>query len=398
MPLIVCLVFGFVSDARAQVVVGEPAPPLQFEAFRTKQQVDLRRLHGNVVIVHFFHGLDASTRREMPRLLEVRNRYARHGVVMLGVSLDNNQAAVVGFADTFDANWSIFYAMRGRLDDYRVAWDVHFGPRVVVVGADGLVTFNGDIARLEDAVVKALGEAGVQGFETMTAEGLAAELAVITKLFDDRKFGDALRRLTAIPASAVDDGSPSAPVYAELVERARQFGSTAFAEADALLEAGDALAALGHLQRIANELADTGFDQQARDRIEELRRDPAVRKALAAAERRDGATKALEMARMLEDRGNVDAAIARYRSIVRLFADLPEAETAKQALERLGAKTDRGPADPSLKKAERLYRLAESYRAAGKAETARAKYEEVIENYPDTFWAKQARKALQELE
>ncbi|MEM6314320.1 MAG: tetratricopeptide repeat protein [Planctomycetota bacterium] len=387
-----------IPPTSAQTVVGEPAPPLRFEAFRTRQVVDLQNLRGRVVVVHFFLGLDRQSRKSMPELLRVMRQYGQHGLALVSVSVDNNQAAVVGFADTFKADWPIEYSNLGRMSATRTNWEPPLAPWVVVVGADGIVEYAGSIATLEPAVVAALGKAGIEGFEVMTPEGLAKELEAVTADFDARRFGAAIRRLTAIPVSAVEAGTPQADTYAALVERARQFGDAAFAEADAMITDGDYLGALDHLERIATELADTGFDTQARERIEALKRDPAAKAALAEVERRDRAAKALEMAQMLEDRGQPAAALARYRSIARLFAGLPEAAAAEEAIERLAADLPKRDDGDELKRAETIYRLAESYRAAGRDERAREKYEEVIDKYPDTFWARKSREALAELD
>jgi TolA-binding protein len=46
------------------------------------------------------------------------------------------------------------------------------------------------------------------------------------------------------------------------------------------------------------------------------------------------------------------------------------------------------------KKAESLLSLGDMYKAAGKTDEARAKYQAVIDQFPNTAWAETAKKAI----
>lgn len=80
-----CLATGraFAND----LVVGQPAPPITLNTLDGKQ-IDLRSLHGKVVILTFWATWCGPCRKELPLLSRYANEHAKQGLVVLGFSLD----------------------------------------------------------------------------------------------------------------------------------------------------------------------------------------------------------------------------------------------------------------------------------------------------------------------
>ncbi|GLQ89992.1 peroxiredoxin family protein [Dyella flagellata] len=69
------------------LVVGQPAPPIGLHTLDGKQ-IDLRDLHGKVVILTFWATWCGPCREELPLLSRYASEHAKQGLVVLGFSLD----------------------------------------------------------------------------------------------------------------------------------------------------------------------------------------------------------------------------------------------------------------------------------------------------------------------
>ena len=67
----------------------------------------LDRLRGNVVLLGFWGPRNTWARHIVPRLNEVRDRYARDGLVVLGIHATGAPKQVVGMVEPFDVSWPV---------------------------------------------------------------------------------------------------------------------------------------------------------------------------------------------------------------------------------------------------------------------------------------------------
>lgn len=392
-----CLGAG--SIAHAQLQPGDPTPQLQFEAYKTRQQVDLQRLRNGFAVVHFFYASSAASKADMAHAARIRREFARYRVGLIGVAVDARPAHVDDAISKYGIDWPLAYNPQGG-GAWTQAWQVpsstYDAQWAAVVTPGGTIAWTGPLADLPAALPRVLGEHGVENFAALVPEKLAEELRAIQQLIEERKFSEAMPRLAAVPPAAAAADATTQALYDEAVAQVTELGEAALAEAEAMVEAGEFAEAVAHLNRIAEELVGTTYEQQARDRLVTLRQNPDAKKALEAAEREKSAAMALAAAQELEARGNTKAAIVRYSAVARLFAETAAAEEAKAALDRLDA--GEGEGDSAQAAAERLFKLAESYAAAGRKELAREKYEQIVADYPNSRHAAEAQKALDKLQ
>jgi tetratricopeptide (TPR) repeat protein len=119
--------------------------------------------------------------------------------------------------------------------------------------------------------------------------------------------------------------------------------------------------------------------------------------------RNQRAQAALDQAKKLADAKKDDEAYAKYKYIVTEYPDSPSATEAKTAMDKYEADpafaerhkkpSEASPAD----KAAAMLALADNYSYVGRQDEARAKYQQVIKEYPDTPAAEKAKKRLSDM-
>ena len=116
--------------------------------------------------------------------------------------------------------------------------------------------------------------------------------------------------------------------------------------------------------------------------------------------RNQRAQAALDQAKKLADAKKDDEAYAKYKYIITEYPDSPSAAEAKTAMDKYEADpafaerhkkpSEASPAD----KAASMLALADNYSYVGRQDEARAKYQQVIKEYPNTPAAEKAKKRL----
>jgi tetratricopeptide (TPR) repeat protein len=110
----------------------------------------------------------------------------------------------------------------------------------------------------------------------------------------------------------------------------------------------------------------------------------------------------LQAAEKLQTDGNDDQAYAKFKTVLIDYASTPSAAAARDAV----AKYEADPAfqqrhkrpDPTpAEKAAALLSLADNYASLGKLDAAKAKYQQVLSDYPNTPSAATAKKKLADL-
>ena len=159
-------------------------------------------------------------------------------------------------------------------------------------------------------------------------------------------------------------------------------------------------AAVSKLKDLAGKLAGTPAGVTARSKLSALAADPEARKQIEAADRAEKAETALNAAEKLQTDKKDALAYSRFKEIVAQFPGTPAAKTASAAL----AVYEKDPVfvknvigSQNEAKAKALLGMADSSKNAGKNEPAKKKYQEVIEQYPGTPQATNAKKAIAEI-
>lgn len=108
-------------DRAARLKQLQSAPlDLKFAALDGRE-VDLAKLRGKVVLVDFWATWCGPCVMEMPRLVDIYQRYRERGFEIVGVSLDSNKDRLVAFAERAGMTWPQYFDGLG--------WDNAIGRR-----------------------------------------------------------------------------------------------------------------------------------------------------------------------------------------------------------------------------------------------------------------------------
>jgi len=137
--------------------VGQAAPDFALTDLRGKT-VRLADFKGKIVLLDFWATWCKPCREEIPDFVELQKQYAEKGFTLLGISLDEEGAAVVKpFAEQFGINYPVVI---GNTQVTAAYGGIQALPTAFLIGRDGRIlrTFVGDRARsdLERAIRSAL--------------------------------------------------------------------------------------------------------------------------------------------------------------------------------------------------------------------------------------------------
>jgi len=131
-PLIAAL--GLPATGFAQA--GQPAPPFAVRDLEGRT-VRLQDLKGRPVVLDFWATWCAPCRASMPELDAIQNRYADRGLVVLGLSLDEEGTAPVRrFVDRLGVKFRIALANEKMLAQYG---PIRSAPTTVFINRKGMV-------------------------------------------------------------------------------------------------------------------------------------------------------------------------------------------------------------------------------------------------------------------
>lgn len=123
--------------------------------------LDLGQYQGKVVVLDFWASWCGPCRRSFPWLNEMHARYARDGLVIIGVNLDADRGDAKEFLVDHPADFGIYFDPEAAL---AMEYEVEAMPSSFVIGRDGQVTASHrgfkvkQQSEYEAILVEALGE------------------------------------------------------------------------------------------------------------------------------------------------------------------------------------------------------------------------------------------------
>jgi len=144
---------------------GRAAPDFLLEGLDSGPTLRLSDLQGKALLVNFWATWCGPCRTEMPDLVEAYQRYAKDGLVVIGVNQREADSRVRGFVDEFDVPFPIVMDRRGEVArTWRIGGPLQGLPASYFVDAKGVVrkvVLGGLRARdLEDGLALILGTKG----------------------------------------------------------------------------------------------------------------------------------------------------------------------------------------------------------------------------------------------
>jgi len=395
-----CLFVLFVSaigwslPARAAVNVGDE-PKLDFMS-ADGTPVSLSKLKGKLVVVDFWATWCGPCMAEAGHMVQINKTYQPKGLQMVGISLDANKGEMMSVAKQSGFAWPQYFD--GLVWENKIgrAWGVTSIPRTFLIGPDGKVLWSGHAAQLDQQLEKAFKEHPPQ---LVDPKVLADAKAAVDRADSALKAGDtklALQAMSKVPADARADKEFAARAD-EVRKTLEQAAESTLQDVEPLIQKSQYVEATARLRELSTGLDGTPTAAKAKKRLGELLAKPEVKAALAKAERTKQADAALAVAQQLKDQHKDEQAYSRFKGVATDFADIPAGATAAAVAKEYEKDPNfvkRATESAASTKASSALRVAQSYATAGRKDLARKKYQEVINEFPGTTYAEQAKKGL----
>jgi len=136
--LLACLALAAAAGADAPTMVGQQAPDFTLKALNGAN-LRLSEFRGQVVLVNFWARWANDTRREMPALNRINTTYGRAGLVVLGISIDEDLRRAQEFADSMKVSYPVMFDTGSG-----VGRDYQLGrlPMTILVDRSGVVRYS----------------------------------------------------------------------------------------------------------------------------------------------------------------------------------------------------------------------------------------------------------------
>ena len=138
--LLACLALGAagVCVADAPTLVGKDAPDFMLKA-TDGANLRLSEFRGQVVLVNFWARWANDSRREMPALNRINTTYGRAGLVVLGISVDEDLRRAQEFADSMKVSYPVMFDTGSDIGrDYQLGKM----PMTILVDRSGVVRYS----------------------------------------------------------------------------------------------------------------------------------------------------------------------------------------------------------------------------------------------------------------
>jgi thiol-disulfide isomerase/thioredoxin len=384
--------------AHAEAKVGDPIQ-FQFKAV-DGTPISTTALRGKLIVVDFWATWCGPCMEMVPHMVELNQKYAGKGLQIVGISLDQDRAAMLKTIKEKGMVWPEYFDGTGWDNKFWKAYGADGIPFTILVGPDGKALYAGyPAAGLDQAIEKAFKETPPVMVDPKIVADANESLA---RIESDIKSGDtksAIKQMAKIPPAARLDGAFAAR-QDDVQKKLQSAADAMLSNVQAQIDQGKYIDSVARLKELAEVLS--GLPQAARAKLmlSGLMAKPEVRAAISDAEKQLKAGDALDVAKKLQAQKKDELAYARFADVVKSFPGTDAASQAQAALNKYqqdAAFMKRMLEHTAAGKATAALHLADSYKAAGDLETARKKYQSVLADFPNTSYADLARKALTDL-
>jgi len=384
--------------ARATLNVGDK-PNLEFNAV-DGSKVSMAKLKGRIVVVDFWATWCGPCMAMAGEMVEMNKEFGPHGLQMIGISLDQDKAALAQVVKEKQFNWPQYFDGQGWQNKIWATWGESGIPFTVLISPDGAVLWKGHPGNgLKNEIIKAFKE---HPPKLVDDKALATANDALTKTEAALKDNDApaaIKALAAFPAGAKADADTLAR-YEKVAKELESAGDKMLSEADTLVEQKQYAAAVTKLKDLSSSLAGSPVGAKAKRKLADVQAMPEVRKAMDDAAKASKSTEALATAQKLKSSGKHELAYPRFKAIVKEFAGTAAAKTAATEVatyEKDPAFVKRVMEQEASTKAKGALSMARAYVKSGNAQQARVKYQTIITDYPGTSIAKTAEEEMKAL-
>ncbi len=394
------VIFSLASLAPAAINVGD-SPKLAFQSV-DGQQVSLEGLKGKLVIVDFWATWCGPCMAEADHMVRLKNDYEPKGVRIIGISLDSSRAKMIDVCRDQGFTWPQYFDGKVWQNAISTEWGVRGIPATFIISPDGVVLWKGHPASIDRPLEQFLKSHPPRLLDPKQMAEATATLDKVEKLISGGEVSAAIKSFGKIPADARAD-STLGPRIETIMKQLEDHASQSISDAEKLIEEkkfGEAVIKLRDVGRL------TGLPaaEAASKRAKEVLAMPEAKAQIEAAERAEKekersarADEALAAARKTQEAKRDEQAYNQFKAIVTAFPNTPAGAAA-------GEEVKKYEKDPQFvkrvlnvaneSKATSLLNLAANYKAAGRTELAKEKYQAVLDQYPGTNAAEEATTEL----
>lgn len=386
-----------VSAVRADVNVGD-TPKIEFKAV-DGTNVSLAKLHGKIVIVDFWATWCGPCMAEAGHMVQINQTYGAKGLQMIGISLDQDQQQMIQTAKAKGFTWPQYFDGMVWQNKYAVGYGVHGIPYTMLIGPDGKVLWSGHPGELDAPLQDAFKNHPPQLVDPKVLADAAQLLEQAQEKATSGDAQDAVKIMAKVPVAAKQDAE-FATKYDAVAKKVDASAEALLAEIDPLIKSKEYVEAAAKLKDLTKALGTSAVGTKARLKLTDLMSKPDVKAAINSAEKNANANVALDEAEKLKSDKKDALAYPRFKQVVSAFPGTSAAATAAEAVkayEQDSAFMGQLKASGDSTKAKAALSMADNYRKAGRTEAAKAKYQQVVDQFPGTAFADTAQRALTEM-
>jgi thiol-disulfide isomerase/thioredoxin len=386
------------SLAKASVNVGDK-PSLKFKAFDSSGTVDLQDLKGKIVVVDFWATWCHPCMAEADHMLAVNKKYEGKGFQFLGISLDQDSTSLKQVIADKKFTWPMSFEGQGWEGSTPKSWGVNSIPQTFIIGPEGTVLWRGYPGDIDQALTSAFRDHPPVLVDPKVMDQAKTTLDKIDTELAGNKTAAAAKLLASFPEAAKADPDIATRLTATTA-KVQDAASLELAAVEPMIASQQYGAAIRKLRELSTNYAGLPVASAAKAKLAELGSNPKVKQQIEADHAEAAAAEELATAKKLQAEKKDDLAYPRFKAVATGYANTTAGVEAAGIVKTYEANTAfmKQLADKAnSKKAASMLSMADNYKAAGNAAQAKAKYQEVINQFPDSAWAETAKKAIASL-